>query len=56
MFALRQRAFASAYRNAEINMHFSLTQEMVPVREFLTMVVSESPQRLTVLLYQGDAV
>ena len=56
VFALRQRAFTSAFRNAEIDMHFSLTREMVPVREFLATVASESPQRLAVLLYQGEVV
>ncbi len=56
VFALRQRAFTSAFRNAEIDMHFSLTREMVPVSDFLATVASESPQRLAVLLYQGEAV
>lgn len=56
VFALRQRAFTSAFRNAEIDMHFSLTREMVPVRDFLATVASESPQRLAVLLYQGEVV
>lgn len=50
VFALRQRAFTSAFRNPEIDMHFSLTQEMMPIREFLALVAAESPQRLTVLL------
>ena len=54
VFALRQRAFTAAFRNAEIDMHLSLTQEMVPVREFLRTVASESPQRLTVLLDRGE--
>lgn len=54
VFALRQRAFTAAFRNAEIDMHLSLTQEMVPVRQFLSTVASESPQRLTVLLDRGE--
>lgn len=54
VFALRHRGFTSGFRNAEIDMHFSLAQEMVPVREFLRMVASESPQRLTVLLDRGE--
>lgn len=56
VFALRQRAFTSAFRNAEIDMHFSLTQEMMPIREFLALVAAESPQRLTVLLDRGEIV
>jgi len=54
VFALRQRAFTSAFRNAEIDMHFSLSAEMTPIREFLRRVAEESPQRLTVLLDRGD--
>jgi hypothetical protein len=51
---LRQRAFTRAYRNAEIDMHFSVTGEMIPVGEFLARVASESPQRLSVLLDRGE--
>jgi hypothetical protein len=54
VFALRQRAFTKTFRNAELDMHFSLRQEMVPVRDFLATVASESPQRLTVLLDRGE--
>ncbi|MGH6805076.1 MAG: hypothetical protein ACREC3_17185 [Methyloceanibacter sp.] len=54
VFALRQRAFTRTFRNAELNMHFSLRQEMTPVRDFLAAVALESPQRLTVLLDRGE--
>lgn len=54
VFALRQRAFTKAFRNAELDMHFSLKQEMVPVRDFLATVASESPQKLSVLLVLGE--
>jgi hypothetical protein len=56
VFALRQRAFTAAFRNAEIDMHLSLSSEMVPVQDFLRIVASESPQRLTVLLDRGEVV
>ena len=56
VFALRQRAFTSAFKNAEIDMHLSLSTEMVPIQDFLRMVASESPQRLTVLLDRGEGV
>lgn len=56
VFALRQRAFTAAFRNAEIDMHLSLTSEMVPVQAFLSIVATESPQRLTVLLDRGEVV
>jgi hypothetical protein len=35
-------------------MHFSLARELTPVREFLSIVAAESPQRLTVLLDRGE--
>jgi hypothetical protein len=35
-------------------MHFSLSREMQPVAGFLRQVIDESPQRLSVLLYQGE--
>lgn len=56
VFALRRKGFASAFKNAEVDMHFSLSTEMTPVRDFLRLVTTESPQRLAVLLYQGEAV
>jgi hypothetical protein len=54
VFALRQRAFTSAFRNAEIDMHLSLSQEMTPIQEFFRIVASLSPQELAVRLYRGD--
>jgi hypothetical protein len=54
VFALRQRGFTQAFRNAELDMHFSLARELTPVREFLSIVAAESPQRLTVLLDRGE--
>lgn len=53
VFALRYPGFTRGFRNAEIDMHFSLLHEMIPVREFLRRVAEESPQRLTVLLDRG---
>jgi len=41
---------------ARVHQRVLQTAEMVPVREFLRMVASESPQRLAVLLYNGDTV
>lgn len=54
VFALRQRAFTAAYKNAEIDMHFSLSTEMTSIRDFLSRVAAESHQRLTVLLDRGQ--
>jgi hypothetical protein len=54
VFALRQRAFTSAFRNAEIDMHLSLSQEMTPLQEFFRNVARLSPQELAVRLDRGD--
>jgi hypothetical protein len=54
VFALRQRAFTVAYRNAEIDMHLSLRQEMTPIQRFFEIVANMSPQELAVRLYRGD--
>lgn len=52
--ALSLRGFTRRFRNAEVDMHFSLSGEPTPVRTFLELVVSESPQRFAVRLYIGD--
>jgi hypothetical protein len=54
VFALRQRAFTTAYRNAELDMHLSLSQEMTPIQDFFERVMHLSPQELAVRLYRGD--
>ena len=36
------------------DMHFSLAGELTPVRQFLSVVAAESPQKLTVLLDRGE--
>jgi hypothetical protein len=35
VFALRQRGFNRAFRNAEIDMHLSFAHDMLPIKEFL---------------------
>lgn len=35
VYALRVRGFAQHYRGAEVDMHFSLSRDMVPLEEFL---------------------
>jgi hypothetical protein len=52
--ALSLRGFTRRFRNAEVDMHLSLSQELTPVRAFLELVVRESPQRAAVKLYVGD--
>lgn len=54
VFALRQRGFTRAYRNAEIDMHLSLSTEMTPMARFFELVREESLQVVAVKLYRGD--
>lgn len=35
VYAVRVRAFARNYRNAELDMHFSLAQDLTPLKVFL---------------------
>jgi hypothetical protein len=52
--ALTLRGFTRRFRNAEVDMHFSLSQDLTPLRTFLELLVSQSPQRFAVSLYIGD--
>jgi hypothetical protein len=52
--ALSLKGFIRRFRNAEVDMHFSLADELTPVRTFLELLVKESPQKFAVRLYIGD--
>lgn len=52
--ALSLKGFTRKFRNAEVDMHLSLSQELTPVRTFLEVLVKESPQKFAVRLYIGD--
>ena len=52
--ALTVKSFTRAFRNAEVDMHFSLSTELTPVREFLEALLRDSPQKFAVRLYRGD--
>lgn len=51
--ALSLKAFTRKFRNAEVDMHFSLSMELTPARSFLELV-RESPQRVAVTLDRGE--
>lgn len=53
VFALRVRAFARTYRNAELDMHFSLKEDLTPLEKFLELLKSSGPQGLSVHLERG---
>ncbi len=52
--ALTLKGFTRRFRNAEVDMHFSLSTELTPIRTFLELLVRESPQKFAVGLYIGD--
>lgn len=52
--ALSLKGFTRKFRNAEVDMHFSLSQELTPAQLILELMVRESPQRFAVRLYTGE--
>jgi hypothetical protein len=53
VYAVRVRAFARNYRNAELDMHFSLQQDLTPLRDFLASVRERGLHGLSVDLERG---
>jgi hypothetical protein len=53
VFAVRIRAFTSAYRNAEVDMHFSICQDLTPLMEFLDVLRDHGLQGMTSRLERG---
>ena len=54
VFAVRVPRFNQNYRNAEIDMHFSISQELTPVATFLEILDRDSLQVLAVRLDRGE--
>ncbi len=53
VFALRVRNFARNYRNAELDMHFALSSDLTPLRDFLAVLREAGVQGLTSRLERG---
>jgi hypothetical protein len=53
VFALRVRSFARSYRNAELDMHFSLSGDLTPLEQFLRVLREDGIQGLTSRLERG---
>jgi hypothetical protein len=51
--ALSLKSFTRRFRNAEVDMHLSLSTELTPARTFFELLVKESPQKFAVMLYRG---
>lgn len=54
VFALRTRGFARAFGRAELDMHFSLSKDLIPLKQFLATLRESGPQRVTTLMERGD--
>lgn len=54
VFALRMRGFARVFGRAELDMHFSLTKDLIPLKQFLATLREGGQQRVTTLMERGD--
>jgi hypothetical protein len=53
VFALKTRSFNRAYRDAEIDMHLSFSEDMKPLEEFLELIAKEGHFKLAGMLERG---
>jgi hypothetical protein len=54
VFALTVRNFTRAFPGAEVDMHFSLSQDLIPLQQFLQTLRDEGPHSVTTRLERGD--
>lgn len=54
VFALRIRNFSRQFRQAELDMHFSLSKDLTPLSTYLDMLKDSGYPRITTLLERGD--
>jgi len=54
VFALRIRNFSRVFGGAEIDMHFSLSQDLIPITDFFKTVREGGLHKVTTLLERGD--
>ena len=54
VFALRTRSFARQFRGAELDMHFSLSQDLTPLTKYLDLLREAGYPRVTTLLERGE--
>jgi len=52
-FAVRVKSFARSYGGAELNMHFSISQDMTPLQRFLDIVKDKGLHGITAELERG---
>ncbi len=54
VFALRVRNFTGAFRFAELDMHYSLTKDLVPLGTFLATLRNDGLTKVASMLERGD--
>ncbi len=54
VYAMRIRGFAQQFRSAELDMHFSLSQDLVELREFLATLRGEGLTKVATLMERGE--
>jgi hypothetical protein len=54
VFALRVRGFAQQFRAAELDMHFSLSRDLIPLKRFLATLREEGATKVATLLERGE--
>lgn len=53
VYALRIPRFTQQFRSAEVDMHFSLSKDLTPLRDFLTMLRNEGHAKVVTMLERG---
>lgn len=54
VYALRTRNFAQVFRGAELDMHFSLSQDLTPLTTYLNTLRTDGYHKITSKLSRGD--
>jgi len=54
VYALRIRGFAQQFRGAELDMHFSLCADLIPLKKFLQILGEGGQTKITTLMERGD--
>jgi hypothetical protein len=54
VYAVRVRSFARNYRNAEVDMHFSLREDLTPLAGLLTVLRDRGPPGVSTYLSRGE--
>lgn len=53
VYALRVPRFTQQFRGAEVDMHFSLSKDLTPLRDFLRMLRDEGQAKVVAMLERG---